>query len=726
MQATTLTARSYRHTMTIAVLLLALGSATQAGPNKTKTAKSAGNDQTTFTMKLNATSCPFCNTTETVQDPNDTTRFTAAAYLPALIAPGSCGLTSANWELNQDPFVSQDLFKGGKFQAVTWGNVVSGLYITKFGTFKTTISASVKAGQQDVTLKASAEDISASVRVGDTVVIDNVGRELATITRINGQNLNIRGGGDNSGWQSDHVADVPLQVAAAQGSDCEAGKAEVLLDRAFRYGFCNTNAYNLGSTDLQVEVLDPKFDKNQADFYIVNLVVWKKADANYSPSMSHWYVYNRGDHGHWYRQRLPYFGGTLRIYGSNKPIGLIAIHIRSNGSNAPTWDEFKKLGISYTVSVKSKTPANVADLQTALSIIAGGAAPQVQGAHPEPDGFYGTMLFKAKAAADITVTADVDFSKLAPQGNDPAGHPQQNPSAQHNSVSSSNAQSSKAWDNSDRGTRGFANTNRTAYSLPHVVLTNLNEEVRLDRRDLSLEQQGSAGNPQQGNQGNATKPQSGNQNNANNNTNQKNAPQTPQNPSIDCQPTTSNGKQSPCKLTATVNDEDLYHWDVSFAVPFHTISELQYNQPTGSGNSIVPKNVTRLNAYALFDVYPVASDIVTPPIVSVPHVFAGLPISGKVFNKPMFGAGDTFNLSSISFLKFLPIQFGFFGAVIYNKQFTQIPGTTGAANVTGHRVWKGSYGIEIPVMQFKSLLSSKNSNNNNSASSKSSNSKANN
>jgi len=86
-----------------------------------------------------------------------------------------------------------------------------------------------------------------------------------------------------------------------------------------------------------------------------------------------------------------------------------------------------------------------------------------------------------------------------------------------------------------------------------------------------------------------------------------------------------------------------------------------------------------------------------------------LPISGKVFNKPMFGAGDTFNFSKIAFLKFLPIQFGFFGGVIYDKEFTQIPGTTGSGNVTGHRVWKGSYGIEIPVTQFKSLLSSKSS-----------------
>jgi hypothetical protein len=88
-----------------------------------------------------------------------------------------------------------------------------------------------------------------------------------------------------------------------------------------------------------------------------------------------------------------------------------------------------------------------------------------------------------------------------------------------------------------------------------------------------------------------------------------------------------------------------------------------------------------------------------------------LPISGKVFNKPFFGAGETFNLTNVPVLKYLPLKVGFFGGVIYNKEFRQIPGTIGGSNVVGHRVWKGSYGIEIPVSQFKGLLSGSKSSN---------------
>src|SRR5262249_45005951 len=156
-------------------------------------------------------------------------------------------------------------------------------------------------------------------------------------------------------------------------------------------------------------------------------------------------------------------------------------------------------------------------------------------------------------------------------------------------------------------------------------------------------------------------------------------------------------------FTATIDDENLYHWDISFAVPFKTVNELTFATGATVGNTVITKTVTRLNAYALFQVYPIAADIKTPPVISVPYVFAGLPISGKVFNKPLFGGGTNFNLRKL--VKVVPLQMGFFGGVVYNKEFRQIPGTIGSSNVTPHRVWKGSYGVTIPVSQFKSLLS---------------------
>jgi hypothetical protein len=70
------------------------------------------------------------------------------------------------------------------------------------------------------------------------------------------------------------------------------------------------------------------------------------------------------------------------------------------------------------------------------------------------------------------------------------------------------------------------------------------------------------------------------------------------NPSVNCPAPTATGQQSPCTISATINNENLYHWDVSFAVPFRTVTDLQYTQPSGNGDTVVPKTVTRLNAYA--------------------------------------------------------------------------------------------------------------------------------
>lgn len=266
MRKTFLAKIAHRHIATIAVVLLLLGSVVLAEAKKPKTAQSSGNDQTTFTMTLNATTCPFCNITETIGDPSDA-RSIAAAHLPALIAPGVCGLTSAKWELNQDPFLSETFNSARKpWTNDDWNsNVVSGLYIPQFSDFKTTVSAAVAAGDQTATLAASAEDISKSIHVGDLVVIDNVGSELATVTKIAGQTVGIKAGGTNSGWQSDHVAKASFRVVAKK-SECEAGKAEILLDRAFLYGFCSPNVYNLGSGALNIGVFSKTFEKINLTF----------------------------------------------------------------------------------------------------------------------------------------------------------------------------------------------------------------------------------------------------------------------------------------------------------------------------------------------------------------------------------------------------------------------------------------------------------------------------
>jgi hypothetical protein len=663
-----------------ASLLILIAPSVRADKSKVQKAKSVGNDQTTFTMTLKSSDCPFCNLTEATLDGF---RLKEAGVIPALIQPGYCELTNQKWELNSDPFVRDPFISNGQWSPDTsgvWNNVAFGIYSKT--SFDSTLAEDAAAKANQVVLK----DLPEKVGIGSLAWVDKdtSSQELVEIVGVKSESktLTIQGA-TKSGFQFDHPAEAKITIIPMKTAGCVAGKADLLLQRAFRYGFCDSTRYNVG----QPKVLSPSFELTSADYYIVNVVAWDKNDTNYLVSSSDWYVYNRGDHGKWYRQPLPNFT-SLRIYGSEKQIGLVAIHIAPPGD----WKAFQQFKISYTVSVKAKTAQNVADLTTALQIALGSQG-TVSEKKKDPDGFYGAMFFRAKAPADISINSEVGFPKTGSTDSTAPSHP-----------------SAQLLGDVPRPSRSV--------DVPKLRLVNLGFDTTSHKDGLSVlktdgqttaDQSGGGGSSTGGKnaQGNGNPPQQGTKS-----TNQSNPPPTP-NPSADCQPSTSGGQQAPCKFAATINDENLYYWDVSFGVPVKTITELQYvtnATTTTNTNTIVAKSVTRLNAYAFLDIYPVASDIVTPGIVSIPHIVLGLPISGKVFNKPFFGAGESFNLTKVGFLKFIPLQFGFFGGLVYDKEFRQIPGTIGSSNVSGHRVWSSSLGVEIPVSQFKSLLTSKSKN----------------
>jgi hypothetical protein len=154
-------------------------------------------------------------------------------------------------------------------------------------------------------------------------------------------------------------------------------------------------------------------------------------------------------------------------------------------------------------------------------------------------------------------------------------------------------------------------------------------------------------------------------------------------------PTTNVALQKPCSLTQTIRDEGLEHWDVSIAVPTPGFKETVFD----SSNALMPKSVTRTNAYAMLDISPWGEDFVKPPLFGIPHFMTGLPIAGKVFNKPFVGGlGEEVGLSKLS-----PFSARVFGGVVYNKEFR------GAAQVP-HRVWKVQYGIELSMSSAISKL----------------------
>jgi hypothetical protein len=77
-------------------------------------------------------------------------------------------------------------------------------------------------------------------------------------------------------------------------------------------------------------------------------------------------------------------------------------------------------------------------------------------------------------------------------------------------------------------------------------------------------------------------------------------------------------------------------------------------------------------------------------------------------------------LKKVAILSFLPLQVQFFGASSTTRSSDKYLVQRVLQMVAGHRVWKGSYGIEIPLSQFKDILGKNKSSSN--ASSTSSNS----
>jgi hypothetical protein len=169
-------------------------------------------------------------------------------------------------------------------------------------------------------------------------------------------------------------------------------------------------------------------------------------------------------------------------------------------------------------------------------------------------------------------------------------------------------------------------------------------------------------------------------------------------------------QQSNCSFSSpTYDDEGLYHWDISVGVPFKGLSQLNYSSTDGT---VTSKSNLKLNAYAFFDIYPVAIDLKSPPPLAYPHLMLGLPFSGKVFNAPFLGIG-LLSLKQIPGLgKIIPVQMNPYAGFVYEKEFKPMslkvgmPATVGALsnNLESYRSWKFQYGVEFSIQALKSAL----------------------
>lgn len=110
-----------------------------------------------------------------------------------------------------------------------------------------------------------------------------------------------------------------------------------------------------------------------------------------------------------------------------------------------------------------------------------------------------------------------------------------------------------------------------------------------------------------------------------------------------------NIKPLPCDLTVhallgldsqelakqTFDDEGLYRWDVSVALPLRSTKEVQYDSTNGT---LLPKTVDKLNAYGLFNFFLKPIDTKSNrPIWPFP--VAGVSITGKPLDRTMVGIG---------------------------------------------------------------------------------------
>lgn len=412
-------------------------------------------------------------------------------------------------------------------------------------------------------------------------------------------------------------------------------------------------------------------------YYLVHIVRWKRSDGHYVTSSSDWYLFNTSDGKAAHRQvpfRFhPVVTGDLRIFGSNKVL-FLAVHL--GPSEDP--DFAKDVSISYKLSAKNIEPANIQDLKALIGVVTG-SSQSVQNAESASAqgiatrnnykqfltaslqrtnaGFYGAAKLTNLQRLPVQITAAMQ-AKLPKANSDlPDEDPYKSDmSAQALASASGQGQANPA--NSSNGAGGA---------------------------------QGSTNGTGSATTGSTT---SGSQ-------------KPPAQSTKSCSTTDDNGT---CLENVVVQNEGLYLWDVSIGVPFNGVKQLQYNY--GSNGQVTPQTVSKASAYGFVVLSPWKEDIVSPPSLGIPHLMAGLPLKGKVFDAPFFGAGETFNASKLprigsGLAKVIPISIRFYAGMVYNKQFG--PATTSGVEPPSHRVTKLQYGIEFSVKDIASKLSGKSS-----------------
>lgn len=457
------------------------------------------------------------------------------------------------------------------------------------------------------------------------------------------------------------------------------------------------------------------FSFANAAYYLIDIVRWQavgtKSATSYQVASDHWYLFNLSDAKASHRKFpftfRPFVTNDLRIFGdAAHPDKTNVVFLAVNLAPQRDWEGWStNVDVSYKLHADKVIPANIQDLKLLISFLTGltpAPPPQQPGAKPEelapPPQFQGRYAAASVAnlrdlPAKLTSTMTANFN-----GSPKKAAPPYCAEVTKTLLTTDGKPASRCSSPSDTTTdipagRVTEHGSNNSLSLrdeprPQLVLTGF----RLPPASGTMKYISQA---QEVDTNSATpaNPVAGTSS-----TGDTNPTKPLQSTAVaNCDPSTNkdpgNGAtvQKPCTLTQTITDEGLYHWDVSIAVPITGYKETVFD----SNNALMAKSVTRTNAYAMLDIAPWGEDFVKPQLFGIPHLMTGLPISGKVFNKPFVGGlGEEVGLTKV-----LPFSARLFAGVVYNKEFR------GASQVP-HRVWKVQYGIELSMSSAISKLKS--------------------
>ncbi len=158
-------------------------------------------------------------------------------------------------------------------------------------------------------------------------------------------------------------------------------------------------------------------------------------------------------------------------------------------------------------------------------------------------------------------------------------------------------------------------------------------------------------------------------------------------------------------FSQTIDDEGLYHWDVSVGIPVSGRKEVSYS---AADNTVRRDVTTREDAYAVFHVFPFAVDLKTKGAFMGPSIVAGIPVANRPFNNPIAGVSP-FGLNLFG-LRFFP-----WAAALFERNFRPSTLTIGdsatpsalKSDLKPQRNVRLMIGISFSVKDAQSILSSK-------------------